>query len=196
MMCSAFVWSMSVQCQGHCLRFNIVWLYFESALYLLTPGGIYNQLCMNVSYNETVQCLCLIKVGSRSRSQSKIKYCMTVFHVRSISFEPLVGFTNNFAQMSSMMRWCAVTMFDQGQGKKLTLFPMLHTGYSSPSVIALVYDLTFLYKKVWFHPVTYGGRHDCFRFRKHPSSCYDGVDDHLRYKFLSYTNIQHIYNIL
>jgi len=21
-----------------------------------------------------------------------------------------------------------------------------------------------------FHPVTYGGRHDCFRFRKHPSS--------------------------
>jgi len=50
-----------------------------------------------------VQCLCLIKVGSRSRSQSKIKHCMTVFRVRSISFEPLVGFRNNFAQMSSMM---------------------------------------------------------------------------------------------
>ena len=50
-------------------------------------------------------------------SQSKIKHCMTVFRVRSISFEPLVGFTNNFAQMSSMMRQCAVPMFDQGRFK-------------------------------------------------------------------------------
>jgi len=58
----------------------------------------------------------------------------------------------------------------QGQGKKLTLFPMFYMGYSSPSVIALVYDFSFFFKKVWFHPVTYGGRHDCFRFRKHPSS--------------------------
>jgi len=131
-----------------------------------------NYHCLNKCqvWWDNVQCLCLTKVGSRSRSQSKIKYCMTVFRVRSISFEPLVGFTNNFAQMSSMMRWCAVPMFDQGQGKKLTLFPMLHTGYSSPSVIALVYEFTFLYKKVWFHPVTYGGRHDCFRFQKHLSS--------------------------
>ena len=39
------------------------------------------------------------------------------FRVRSISFEPLVGFTNNFAQMSSMMRPCAVPMFDQGRVK-------------------------------------------------------------------------------
>jgi len=38
---------------------------------------------------------------------------MTVFGVRSRYFEPLVGFTNNFAQMSSMMRRCAVPMFDQ-----------------------------------------------------------------------------------
>jgi len=60
-----------------------------------------------------VQCLGLTKVSSRSRSQSKIKYCMAVFGVRSISFEPLVGLTNNFAQMSSMMRRCAVPMFDQ-----------------------------------------------------------------------------------
>jgi len=58
----------------------------------------------------------------------------------------------------------------QGQGKKLTLYTMLHMGYLSPSVIALVNDFTFFYKKNWFHPVTYGGRHDCFRFRKHPSS--------------------------
>jgi len=42
--------------------------------------------------------------------------------VRSISFEPLVGFTNNFAQMSSMLRRCAVPMFDQGRFKvKVTI---------------------------------------------------------------------------
>jgi len=38
---------------------------------------------------------------------------MTVFRVRSLSFEPLVGFTNYFAQMSAMMGRCAVLMFDQ-----------------------------------------------------------------------------------
>jgi len=44
------------------------------------------------------------------------------FRVRSISFEPLVGFSNNFAQMSSMMRGCAVPMFDQGRAKvKVTI---------------------------------------------------------------------------
>jgi len=44
------------------------------------------------------------------------------FRVRSISFEPLVGFTNNFAQMSSMMRRCAVPRFDQGRFKvKVTI---------------------------------------------------------------------------
>jgi len=64
-----------------------------------------------------VLCLCLTKVGSRLRSQSKIKHCMTVFRVRAVSFEPLVGFTNNFAQMSSMIRRCAVLMFDQGRFK-------------------------------------------------------------------------------
>jgi len=42
---------------------------------------------------------------------------MTVFRARSISFEPLVGFTNNFAQMSSMIRRYAVPMFDQGRFK-------------------------------------------------------------------------------
>jgi len=47
---------------------------------------------------------------------------MTVFRVHSISFEPLVGFTNNFAQMSSMMGRCAVPMFDQGRIKfKVTI---------------------------------------------------------------------------
>jgi len=47
---------------------------------------------------------------------------MTVFGVHSISFEPLLGFTNNFAQMSIMMRQCAVSMFDQGRFKvKVTI---------------------------------------------------------------------------
>jgi len=46
-------------------------------------------------------------------SQSNIKHCMSVFRVRSISFEPLVELTNNFAQMSAMLRQCAVPMFDQ-----------------------------------------------------------------------------------
>jgi len=69
-----------------------------------------------------VQCLGLTKLGSRSRSQSKIKHCMNVFRVRSISFEPLVGFTNNFAHMSSMMRRCAVPRFDQDRFKvKVTI---------------------------------------------------------------------------
>ena len=40
---------------------------------------------------------------------------MTVIRVRSISFEPLVGFTNYFVQMSAMKGRCAVPMFDQGQ---------------------------------------------------------------------------------
>ena len=51
-----------------------------------------------------VQCLGLTKVGSRLRSHFKIEHCMTVVGVHSISFERLVGFTNKFAQMSSMMR--------------------------------------------------------------------------------------------
>jgi len=48
--------------------------------------------------------------------------CPSHFRIRSISFEPLVGFTNNFAQMSSMMRRCAVSRFDQGRFKvKVTI---------------------------------------------------------------------------
>jgi len=47
---------------------------------------------------------------------------MTVFRVRSISFEPLVGFINNFSQMSSMIRQFAVHMLDQGRFKvKVTI---------------------------------------------------------------------------
>jgi len=57
-----------------------------------------------------------------------IQRCMTVYRVRSISFEPLVGFSNNSAQMSCMMSRCAVPLFDQGRFKvnvivqRLTLY--------------------------------------------------------------------------
>ena len=99
MMCIAYVWRRLVEGQGQSLRLNIVWLYFESALYFWTPGGIYKQLSWNVSYNET---------------------------------------------MCSAYVWPRLV---QGQGKKLTLLPLLHMGYSSPSVKALVYEFTLLYKK-------------------------------------------------
>jgi len=113
-MCSDYVWPRSVQGQVHSLRFNILWLYLVSTLYLLNPCWYLQitllkcQLCW-----DDVQCLCLTKVGSRSRSEFKIKHCMTVFHVSFISFEPLVGFTNYSAQMSIMIIRCAVPMFDQ-----------------------------------------------------------------------------------
>ena len=42
---------------------------------------------------------------------------MTVFRVRSLSFEPLVGFTNNFPEMLAMITRCTVPMFDQGRFK-------------------------------------------------------------------------------
>jgi len=107
----------------HNLILNIVWLYFVSALYLLNPWwDLQITLHKCQVWWDDVRCLCLTKVGSRSRSQSKIKHCKTVFCVRSITFEPLVGVTNNFAQMSSMMGWCAVPMFDQGRFKvKVTI---------------------------------------------------------------------------
>ena len=35
----------------------------------------------------------------------------------ALYLEPLVGFTNNFAGMSAIMRRCAVPMFNQGQLK-------------------------------------------------------------------------------
>jgi len=48
---------------------------------------------------------------------------MTVFRVRSISFEPLMGFTNYCAYMSAMMGRCAVPMYDQGRFKvKVTVY--------------------------------------------------------------------------
>jgi len=105
MMCSAYVWLMSVQGQGHSLRLNIVWLYLVSALYLLNPWW-YLQITLHECqlYLDNMQCLCLTKVSWRSSSQPKIKHCMTVFRVCSISFEPLVVFTNNFARISAILQ--------------------------------------------------------------------------------------------
>jgi len=76
--------------------------------------GFTNNFAQMSSMMRRCAGLCFTKVGSRSRSQCKIKHSMTVFRVRSTSVEPLVGFTNYFAQMSAMMRRCAVPMFDQG----------------------------------------------------------------------------------
>jgi len=71
----------------HCMTvFRVCSIYFEPLM------GFNKQLCTNVKYDETMQCLTLTKDDSRSMSQSKIKHCMTVFRVRSLSFEPLVGF--------------------------------------------------------------------------------------------------------
>jgi len=109
-----FLASLSV-CPSVCLSVRHA---FVSALYLLNPWwDLQITLHKCQVWWDNVQCLCLTKVGSRSRSQSKIKHCMTVCRVPSISFEPLVGFTNHFAQMSSMMRQCAVPMFEQGRFK-------------------------------------------------------------------------------
>jgi len=41
---------------------------------------------------------------------------------RSVSFEPVVGFTNNSTQVLGMMSRCAVLMFDQGRFKYMPLF--------------------------------------------------------------------------
>jgi len=119
--CSAYVWPRWVQGQGQNWRFNIVWLYFMSALYLLNPWfDLQNTHHKCQKWWDDVQCLCLTNVCSRSRSQFKILHCMTVFGsaIRYIIyFEPLLVFTNNFARMSALMRQCAMLLFDQGQLK-------------------------------------------------------------------------------
>ena len=74
---------------------------FVSVLYVLNPWwGFQITLHKCQVWWDEVQWLGLTKVGSRSRSQSKIKHSMTVFRVRSISFEPMVGFTNNFNNLT------------------------------------------------------------------------------------------------
>jgi len=73
--------------QGHNLRLNIVWLYFVSALNLLNPLWdlqitlLKCQLCW-----DDVQCLYLTKVGSRSRSELKIKHLYVCISCRLYIF--------------------------------------------------------------------------------------------------------------
>jgi len=119
---NAYVWPMSVQGQGQSLRLNIVWLYYESVLYLLNPWwDLQITFLKSLLWWDDVQCLCLTKVCSRSR-----KKINPLSHV--------------------------------AQGVFITFC------YSS----SLQFHLPL--QKNWFHPVTYGGRHDCFHFWKHPSS--------------------------
>ena len=82
----------SVVCLSVCLYICLS-VTLSCPLYIFwTPGGIYKLFCTNVSYNKTICNVCLTKVSWRSRSKFKIKHCMTVFWVCSLSFEPLVGF--------------------------------------------------------------------------------------------------------
>jgi len=84
-------WNGETYCFGlRCLSVRLsVRHAFVSALYLLNSlWDLQITLHKCQVWWDDVQCLCLTKVGSRSRSQSKIKHCMTVFRVRSISFEP------------------------------------------------------------------------------------------------------------
>jgi len=60
---------------------------------------------------------CAVRMLNQGRFKVKVQHSTTVFCVRTISFEPLVGFSNYSAQMSSMISRCAVRMFDQGRFK-------------------------------------------------------------------------------
>jgi len=76
---------------------------------------------------------CAVRMSYQGRFKVKVivhvKRCITAFRFRSISFEPVMECCNNSAQMSSMMRRCAVRMFHQGRFKvkvivqSLTLYP-------------------------------------------------------------------------
>ena len=77
-------------------------------------SGWFHILCHYVSPHKMGRHIVFISVVCPSVRSS---VCLSHFRVRSLSFVPLVGFTNNFAQMSSMMRRCAVPMFDQDRFK-------------------------------------------------------------------------------
>jgi len=103
----------------------------------------------------------------------KIKHCMTVFWVRSLSFEPLVGFTNYFPEMLAMITRCAVSMFDQCRLKvKVKNNPLSHVAHGVFITFCDRSSLRFhlpLQKKL-ISSSDIRGRHDCLRFQKHPSS--------------------------
>jgi len=94
---------------------SVWWFTLSCTIFICwTPGGIYIFSARMLVWLVDVQCVCLTKVGSRSRSKFKVKHCMTVLLVGSTPFKPMVRLTNNSAQKSSMMSQCAVHMFDQG----------------------------------------------------------------------------------
>jgi len=82
-------------CMSVCLSVCLyVRLAFVSALYLLNPWWDFQITRYKCQvWWDYLQCVCFNKVGSRSRSYFKVKLCLTVFRVRSISVEPLVGFS-------------------------------------------------------------------------------------------------------
>jgi len=107
-------------------RFNVKvivqdWTMYECIscpLYIFwTPGRFSNNSAQMPSMMRGFAVPMFHLGRSRSRSKFKVKQCMPLFRVRSISFEPLLGFSNNSAQMSSMMRQCAVRLFHQGRFK-------------------------------------------------------------------------------
>ena len=101
MMCRA-PWQRSFIGHGDILRSYTL----SCQLYIFwTPGRIYKKLSTCQVWWVNVQCVCLTKVGSRSRSLFKVKHYMTVLHVHSIT---LIGLVR------STIRWCKERMFDQG----------------------------------------------------------------------------------
>jgi len=85
-MCIAYVWPSSVQ--GQSSRLNIVWLYFVSALYILSLVGFTN----NSAQMSNMISLCAVRMFDQGVFKVK------VYRACCISFKSLVGFTNNFAQ--------------------------------------------------------------------------------------------------
>jgi len=164
-MCSAYVWPRSVQGQGHNLRLNIVWLYFVSALYLLNPWwDLQITLHKCQVWWDNVQCLCLTKVSSRSRSQSKIKHRMTVFRVHLISFEPLVGFTDNFAQVwwDDVQCLCLTKVGSRSEFKIKYCMTVFHVGSISLLCTNVKNDEIMCIAYVW--PMSVEGQGHSLRF--------------------------------
>jgi len=139
---------------------------------------IWNDLAQMYSTMGWCASTCLTKVTSRLRWHFKVKLMCPLY----ISFEPLMGFTNNSAHMSSKMRW-PISVQGEGQSSRLNSVRMVwaftkfnNYGYhfNKQNGIHHFLDSSSLWSHLYvkqnrFHPMTYGGRHECFRFRKHQS---------------------------
>ena len=155
--------------QSHSSMSNSVWLYYVSALLVrsTTHGGLvtfWNDLAQMWS---TMRC-CAEHMFDQGHFKVKV-LGQTPYCLRSISFEPLVGFTKNWTHVKLDESMCSVYVWPRsGHGhssrfnivwlrrftkfkksdyhfNNLTPFPMLQgMGYSSLPVIALVFDPIFL----------------------------------------------------